>query len=313
MKNAFTLIELMIVVAIMGIIAGISIPSLLRSRMSANEASASGGLRTIAAAQTDYNNNSAAAFAGNNGEQYSDAGESDRFINDIYPLQPDTPSNSTNSSTISANTSFTDCQSKYCQTTGNCSACESDQTNDNSTENSSTSNNSSSTPSTTSPTTNSPAGINAGSSSSSNCTQGVDCSTPITLTVTPTFTSHYETYTGNADNGYINDINIKITPTELGGKSFNGVKVDLGGQGLPTPYSSNTNINLSGWGTTTDWNCSLGTAVTCQGSTIFNLNTKSIFAFFFTGSLASAPNNLTVQLLENGTIAATLSVPLQNP
>ena len=56
-KNAnkgFTLIELMIVVAIIAIIAAIAIPNLLRSRMQSNESSAIGNLRTVVGAQTSY-------------------------------------------------------------------------------------------------------------------------------------------------------------------------------------------------------------------------------------------------------------------
>lgn len=76
--QGFTLIELMIVVALIAIIVAIAIPQLIRWRMMSNESAAIGGIRTISTTQLSFQ---ASAFVDTDGNGEGDYGSLAQLAN----------------------------------------------------------------------------------------------------------------------------------------------------------------------------------------------------------------------------------------
>ena len=94
----FSLIELLIVVAVILVIAAIAIPNLLRSRMAANEASAVASVRSINTSQVVYQSSYGIGFA----TKLLDLGDGGLAANCAPPTPPTTTSSCLIDSTLAS-------------------------------------------------------------------------------------------------------------------------------------------------------------------------------------------------------------------
>ena len=83
-NQGFTLVEIMIVVAIIALLAAIAIPNLLRAKISANDALAKGTLRSLSTASETYATSNSGNYPG---AVTSLTGATPPYINTNYCLQ----------------------------------------------------------------------------------------------------------------------------------------------------------------------------------------------------------------------------------
>lgn len=118
---------------------------------------------------------------------------------------------------------------------------------------------------------------------------------PTTNTRGPTVEGTYETGT---EGGYFY-LNLMVTPTDVAGKEFSGMEIDLGAQNpaLPATNNCSVNVNLAGWGAS-DWRSSKdGLVHRWFGSTVMQGGKKSIMTLYF-NSPFTPPTTINMKVLD---------------